>query len=221
MIKFILTLVSALLATQVAADCQVNPDVLGADYRIERHNAGKSPPEREKLSLWRLNNQVAQIRADAGITDTWRWLPNGQVRQVRYFDAHQRAIEFDAGRDEWSSRSQLLSSQALARMELVSVRGEGCMRTEKYLRVLDKGRLEVQWNPSLRLLVSLELAKPGVSTRMNLTDIHTERQQVSAEFEQRLAYQTTDYADIGDNESDRSQKKLKAESSIALTVKPA
>jgi hypothetical protein len=56
--------------------------------------------------------------------------------------------------------------------------------------------------PSVNMVKSLTETTPGMTREWQLKEMVTEDAAVKAAFELRDDYETTDYADIGDNESD-------------------
>lgn len=205
-------LCATLLALPAAAGCKVGSDALGVEYRIEKRDLRGELRSSTPLTLWRLDSEVAHERPAQGLTDVWNRLPDGRLRPVRYFDEYRHGIEYQPGdiplSDNWSKQSQLLSDEALSAMRLVATHGEGCYRTERYERALREGKLEVLWNPALKLLVRLDRSHAGGTTTLVTQALTTDRERVRQAMLSRADYQTTDFADIGDNESDPFLKRM-------------
>lgn len=187
----------------VAAECEVNADAIGAHYAISQPSGHTTA-----LQLWRLGDRALQVRPEAKLADSYRSLSNGEVRRVRYFDAHQRAIEYDPEAADWSAKAQLLPAQALKKMQRIGSKGSGCKRIERYQRELADGQLTVWWNPALRLLLQLERRNSDGLTRIKLVDLKVDTTTIREAFAARADYVSTDYADIGDNESDPFLRKM-------------
>lgn len=93
-------------------------------------------------------------------------------------------------------------------MQRIGSKGSGCKRIERLQRELADGQLTVWWNPSLRLLLQLERRNSDGLTRVKLVDLKVDATTIRETFAARADYVSTDYADIGDNESDPFLRKM-------------
>ncbi|MFL0802668.1 MAG: hypothetical protein K6L81_03050 [Agarilytica sp.] len=191
-------------------------EYLGATYRVSEtirdggYNEHKVELNRN-FSLWRKANEVAHVDKEKSITEIWNVTRHGFVRPVRYFDKDKRAIEYQPteinngkGDKDWSLKFQLVSDGLLERMTLKEKLGTGCDRVEHYTfeDKLKKMTMSLAWLPEYKLMKSYARQYKNAEIRWTLDKIETDRALVLHEFSLRQAYKTTDYADIGDNESD-------------------
>lgn len=192
-----------------ASSCSHNKTSLGAHYKISKQYPGKKAKYTE-LHLWRQGQKVAHQYPQTDITEYWQLTPNDRIEVVRYFDHHQRAIEYQAGETvhgrgekDWSYRYQLISQRLLGKMQRISQSGSGC--DEQWQLTLDskKGHLTLIWLPQLQLVKHFELRKNnGFTETWQLADLNLQTAQVNDFFAKRATYQSTDFADIGDDHSD-------------------
>lgn len=189
-VSLIWPLAVLLLIPAAAADCGINPDILGASYLIEKQSAGSKDTRRESLNLWRLHNEVAHERPERHYTDVWRWLRSGSIERHRYNDALKREERMGGTAQPvlWAAKYQLLPPEALSQMQLLEQSGTGCKRVEKYRQKLAAGQLTVWWNPSLQLVLLLDRQGDGVTTTMKLTGVESGGQVIAEAFNRRLTY---------------------------------
>ena len=181
------------LSPVAAADCRINPDILGAFYQIEKQPGPKGDTLRETLELWRLHSEVAHVRPERSSTEIWRLGRSGEVAHSRYNDALKLQEPVQARDDVlWPAKYQLLPREALDKMQRVEVSGEGCKRVEKYRLELDSGRLTIWWNPELRLVMLLDRQGAAASTTMKLTAIEGSGPVVAKMFNSRRDYLPVD-----------------------------
>jgi len=192
-----------------AGTCNSNSELLGAKYEVSSNNKLTKTKSTREVSLWRNHKQVAHQHADSQITEIWEQTPNGMLKLTRHFDAHHRGIEYDPydvnegkGETDWSSKFQLISQQLKDQMELKKSKGEGCERIEKYKLKLKNAKFELEWLPEQQLVKSYSETSATGKVRWKLEETIGDPARVKQVFAMRSDYKTTDYADIGDNESD-------------------
>lgn len=191
------------------AECNIDPDKLGAHYGVTIGEAHNAPKLSEPFTLWRNGLQVAYEYPEPGITDLWERTANGRLRLVRHFDKHERGIEYQPGEirlsvktDAWILKRQLISNELIESMELEKAWGEDCDRVEVYTRDHGEKRLVLEWLPVLELAKKFTMESPEGQRLWSLEKIVTDGGRVAREFAEREGYRMTDYADIGDHESD-------------------
>ena len=194
---------AVLLTGQAAATtCELSANYIGARYNISHGDS--QPPQ--QFELWRRDNQVAHFYPQRQIAEIWDHLRNGAIRPVRYFDQYQRGIEYQPGevrgRQSWADKWQLLPPALLARMTRGERRGEGCDEQQQYHLKQGTQEITVTWLPQLQLAQSYRISGPNHVSHWQLQSLVTDENALADKFTQRQAYQTTDYADIGDHESD-------------------
>lgn len=194
-----------------ADKCTLDASYLFAKYVIETQQVTQnaSLPTKTLLTLWRKGDEVAHEKNDLQITEIWNQLSNKRMRPIRYFDEYQRGIEYHPGEmlpgsvaESWSAKYQLISDQFIQKMTLIKTEQKGCDTIEQYHYSQDELKIDLTWLPKLKLIKSYKEANAKKKTTISLQYTETNKVTINAFFEKRSHYQTTDYADIGDNESD-------------------
>jgi len=212
MLKFLLIGFSALTLSYNASalaqeQCSSEAHNLSASYTIT--TARKQGPETTSaFVLWRHNNTVAHQYPSAGITQAWTLVHDKYIKPVRYFDNHERAIEYQPGESihghverDYSYRYQLISDTMLAKMTRQSVSGTGCDKVEVLTLKDDKLTMTLTWLPALTLIKDFTVTEANVTRHWNLASVDTAI-DTAAFFNHRDSFQSTDYADIGDDHTD-------------------
>ena len=87
-------------------------------------------------------------------------------------------------------------------MRAGKARGSGCETLQHYTLKQDGTRLRLKWLPEQQLISEFKIKTGGTRTSWKLLEIRKNTQAVAQKFIQLGNYSTTDYTDIGDNESD-------------------
>lgn len=197
-----------IFSTAGLADCEVDNSVLGAAYRVT-HQSGTTAPVIYRMHLWRNGQQVAHQYPGTQITEIWERVSNGMLRLERHFDAYQRGIEYQPleinkgkGVKDWTQKNQLISERLKDSLQLQMSSGEGCQRVEHYALNDNGSTIHLAWLPALKLVKHYRVASDMANLTWELENTVQDSLQVQQAFATRAAYQTTDYTDIGDNESD-------------------
>lgn len=190
------------------ATCKEDAGVIGAKYSITTANDGKGATTRF-MKLWRYNQQVAHEYLNGNITEVWGKTSNGGLHLVRYFDRDQRGIEYQPGeikisgtKNVWEIKQQLISSELISNMLLQATEGKGCNKTERYKLKTTNREIQLQWQTNRRLIKSYSEETEHQKVTWELIEIVSVPEQIKNVFFSRTGFQTTDYADVGDNESD-------------------
>lgn len=174
------------------------------------------------MEFWRSGERVLYHYPEQKIADKWLLTSNGYLKPTRFFLSDERAIEYDAfdinggkGSKDWQSRVQWVSQEKLDSMQKTGSSGEGCTRLETYVSIPadtegKKGSfagVELSWMPELRLVQRYRVKSTdalGLRRMMQwqLDELETEQTLVEARLHSFDGYATTDFADVGDNESD-------------------
>ncbi len=205
------------MSDDTGASCEELREILGASYTISSNGR-----QDVKLDFWRAGNQVMYHYPDRNVADQWTRTRNGFLKPVRYFTADERAIEYDAfdinggkGSKDWESRSRWISQDRLESMQLTGSEGEGCLRTETYdFAPTDRmgkpvpfSGASLTWLPELQL-VERYLVRNTDSlgqrriTQWRMDELKTDATLVERSLQAFDDFAATDYADVGDNESD-------------------
>jgi hypothetical protein len=200
-----LMLVTSPLLVQASESCSIDPELLGATYEMTDSDSNKTAT----MMLWRQHGRVSNQFTQTGVTDMWEYTHNGQLRMVRFFDKEQHAIEYQPGEvkyanadSQWQQVHELITDKLKNNMTLVSTSGEACDKVETYQLTEGDSHLQLEWLPALSLVKSWKNTADGHIQTWQLTKLIKDESAVNASFKMRDDYQTTDYADIGDSESD-------------------
>ncbi len=214
MIKIVGAVVLGVLSANVyGVACETNPNKMGAHYMLEKKLHKQAGSEAltstSRLALWRRGKEVAHELEDQQVTEVWNLLPNGRVRPVRYFDEYRRGIEYqpnevEGSTDEkiWAKKTRLITKISKNTMKLLRSQGDGCDKLDYYSAQRKGVHYLLTWSPSKELPVRYKEVTQHYSFTATLTLYEPDESKVDSFFTDRDSYQTTDYADIGDNESD-------------------
>lgn len=194
-----------------ANDCQHSPDRLLAQYEQKTQHRGEN--HRRDITLLRHQNQVAIRRSEhhgESVTELWTQLPNQRITMTRFFDNHERGIEYQANEikaPDWSQLEQLIDDRQIERMTLITASQDNCNKTETYSHQDAKASMTLVWLPQQRLIKQLTVSAQGITRTLDLVH-HTSSNRIEERLATLDGYQTTDYADIGDNENDSFLSKM-------------
>ena len=187
--------------------CELEAGNLKADYTVTTRR-GFTLGNSTEISLLRYNNTVAHQYPKVGITETWKMVRNKLIKPVRYFDKHERAIEYQPGESihgriekDFSFRYQLISNTLLNKMTLERSEGKGCMRIEYLTYQNNKVDMVLAWLPELKLIQHFRVIEKNTTREWSLVSVD-HNLNLEAFFESRDKYKATDYADIGDDHTD-------------------
>ena len=212
----IFLIAAAMMPFYLHASCNINEKKLGAEYSIQQQSSKKNTVVKtEYLNLWRNGNQVALQNPQAKITEIWTLLANDRLRPVRYFDAYQRAIEYQPGdikinhnQKNWHEKYQLISDIEREGMKVATTQGHGCQREILYLQKNATGNIRLIWLPELKLVKEYTYQNQGQHWVWKLNKIITDHNEIEQIYRQRQQYMSTDFVDIGDNENDPFLQKM-------------
>lgn len=191
----------------LSEDCTLDANLLQAHYSIT-HKSGEQRLE-EHMVLTRQDGLVAHTDEKAKITDVWFQHKNQRIALTRFFDEHERGIEYEPfdlnqqqGAVDWGNKYQLVSNKTLAELDVIKTEGDGCEKIQTFAGEIDGIKLSIEWMPELRLVESIRATKGDKSKLVAKSSLTTNMDEVSEFFSHRDTFMTTDYTDIGDNESD-------------------
>ena len=187
--------------------CKKDSGSLFANYEISTTSPSKTS-RTTSLHLWRNGNKVTHEYPATNITESWTLVRNKFIKPTRFFDAHQRAIEYQPGEtihgkkeSDFSYRYQLISDKLIDVMTLDTVGGKGCNTVEYYSLDNSQGHFKLAWLPHLKLIESFSVDKSGYVREWKLKTVDFNKNTKDF-FTKRQNYQSTDYADIGDDHTD-------------------
>ncbi|GGW95216.1 hypothetical protein [Alteromonas halophila] len=203
-----LFLTALLISTASDLQCDKDARHLTASYSVTTSQANSSP-RTSQLVLWRNGERVAHQYPQTQVTEAWTHVKHQWLKPMRYFDAHQRAIEYQPGErihgkvdSDWSYRYQLVSNALLSRMHLRDTTGTGCQTVQSF-ELEENGRtLTLSWLPALHLVKSFTASTANTRSHWSLETLHHNADNTAAFFTKRAQYKSTDFADIGDDHTD-------------------
>lgn len=158
------------------------------------------------LQLWRYNNQVAIRYPKTLVTEMWGKTKNDRLHLVKIFEKHKKGIEYQpfeiSGSHDWSVKRQLVSNEAISRMNFVTSTGKGCNLIKNYSKQTNKGVRHLAWLKNKALIKSYIETNDQRTSTWTLLSTGTKQQEIREKFSALNSYDTVDYTDIGDNESD-------------------
>ena len=202
--KALLIIATLVSTSSFASQCDIDAKHLKADYKIT--NSHKAQQNSESLTLWRNDQQVAHQRQV--ITELWQHLANKQIRPIRYFNAQQRGIEYQPsevrGVQNWSAKNQLVDAHLIEKMTLLNTQGTGCDEVKNYALTEGDNQFKLALFTQSNLVKSFSVTnkKAQTNTVLSLNNVNSNKAEITAQFAKWDRFQTTDYADIGDNEND-------------------
>ena len=202
--------IPAIVSAQIPdSKCSVESNELGARYTVTRRSVSSDAELETHVEIWRRPRQVALVYEATDTTDVWDLVSDGRQKLIRYFDHHERAIEYQpediptgSGTSAWNARIQFIPDAMLESLTFAESTGTGCDRIHRYEGTIDGVAHQLAWRPGLRLIESLETRTDSGAETWRLDDLIVDRAEIDGQFETRSRYQTTDFVDIGDNESD-------------------
>ncbi|CAA0091958.1 Uncharacterised protein [Zhongshania aliphaticivorans] len=197
-----------------ASNCNAETPI-SAHYKISKYAVDSAPKKFSHMVLWRRANTVAEQYPERKITELWERNHSKSIKLNRYFDEYERGIEYAPSEirevktnDDWSMKNQLIDNSLLAKMSLSKQSGSGCEREELYTLKDQHQTITLTWLPEYRLVKSYQRNANNMVSNWTLSKKSTDIKTIDRFFDTHLSYQTTDYADIGDNESDPFLRKM-------------
>lgn len=207
MLKIFLMTLLLLLSTSLYADCKKTDEPLAVTYRIISQSNGKV--HSTSFILWRNGKQIVHEHPQTNIAELWEQTSSGKLRLVRYFNREQRGIEYQPneinagkGESDWSLKQHLISDRVLNSHKPYAVQGEPCQQRALYRIHDDRTQSEFVWDPQLHIPREFSRTTPQGKQHWKIESINQDRAKIQAKFTRWNRFDTTDYIDVGDNESD-------------------
>lgn len=208
--KVVMVLFSLFSFNSFAQECQLAVDSISAQYQVTENDdliktSLKQGDTVIKVELHRKGNSVLQRFANTGISNIWSKMSNKRISLVRVFEQYQHAIEYQPNeisqKPSWQSINQLLPTPEIEKMTLVSKAGDGCKLEEHYQLNAGEDEYQLTWLPELALVRHFKIKTRKLTKQWKLMSIEVNSARSADLFAQYMNYSSTDYADIGDNES--------------------
>ncbi len=193
--------------------CHSTEQNVKAQYTIETHtHVGEK--NQQLFTLWRTLKKVAHQYPLKNVTQQWTRAQNGRLTRTQFFDQYLHAIEFETQSPQkstdnhWQKKFQLVTHQLINKMNLEGSQGELCDLVE-YYQLEENGVIhQLSWLPNKKLVSRYRVSSAKLSKEWVLQSVDYDNNKVSDFFNIRDQYLNTDFADIGDNESDPVLSKL-------------
>ncbi len=193
--------------------CQPTKQSVKAQYTIDtRTHVGEQ--QQQSFTLWRTLQKVAHQYPHKNVTQQWTRSKNGRLTRTQFFDQDLRAIEFEtqspqkSTNNHWQKKFQLVSHKLINKMNLEGTQGKLCDLVEYYQLEENGVIFQLSWLPNKKLVSRYRVSSASMSKEWVLQSVDYNTNAVSEFFSVRDNYLNTDFADIGDNESDPVLSKL-------------
>lgn len=202
---------AALLPLAAMADfCPATPSSAnwGLSYQIDNHNQRTGT-----LEILRHGSDTALYNPARQIGEWWQLADAKRPRFQRMFGEQQRRIEYTTGDLRVLGVNVNIDSiESFAVAPLLSRLKAGqqlasCPAVRHYSGEINGNHYEIHWHPELKLPLLLTVNNGKQQRRWQATALIDEP-AVKQRFSQWLAYRPTDFADIGDMETDPFLAKL-------------
>ncbi len=212
----VLCIVVAPPAVQAQEDCDRSPAHLGVRYEQQIHELRTSTVVSRAMELWRDGDRVMHVYPDRGLAEQWeRSAEKGPLHLTVWFDADRQGIEYMpedlGGRSDpqrWAEKWQLVSAKASKTLQSKTTSGTGCELIHELVKEASGRQVVLEWNASLQLPTRYTVTTDDRVEVWVAKEIIADPKRVRQAFDRRAAYATTDYIDIGDNESDPFLRKM-------------
>jgi len=184
----------------------------GARYHVQQQGLNDEHVHHEEASvftLWRIDNKVLHEYDDQGISFLYSNGSGERLISHQFFDRDKRAIEFDSKfipenqkNSLWSQKKNLVSDALLSQMKKSGEHGKNCNKVEHLTFESEEFNAELHWLPAFELPFKLEIVQKGQHKHWQLVDIVGNEADIKQAMLERNKYLSTDFADIGDNETD-------------------
>jgi hypothetical protein len=209
-------LLTPVLAAQLRHQCANSAESVNhliAKYQIIKNAMSKNKlGDSLQLTLVRNKNEVAHQYPQTGITESWQLNHADQIKSIRFFDKHERAIEYQPNErvhgkteSDWSYRNQLISDSLLNKFTTTEISNEGCNRIEKKTYTNHEITMDLTWFSELRIVNTFTIKDTlsgSILESWSLQSVQLRSDQILDFFKSRHSYFSTDFADIGDDHTD-------------------
>lgn len=206
-----LLLVTTLITFFTFADDACHPSIIKATYSIEDVSKTTNSSKKNQLILLRHNNNAFHI-TDNKMATQWTKLANNRIKKTSYFIDDKRAIEYEPSQvtsgQSWDYHAQLLHPQFQTQSKLVETTGKDCEEIEHYQQSTATKTVDIWWYPQRKLVKQIKSVFVNKIVTWKLEEMVDNHEIVQQKVDTLLAYQATDFADIGDNETDPFFRKM-------------
>ena len=182
-----------------------------ATYEIEQKTQSVTSAKQNELILLRTHNSIFHI-SNQKVATQWSKLSNNYMKKTSYFIDDKRAIEYEAAKtkfkQEWEYHAQLLHPGFKTQSTFIESTGYGCEKLEHYQQRTHDKIVNIWWLPEKKLVKRIQSDFDNKSVNWQLKKITYKDQVIKKQLGTLLSFQSTDFTDIGDNESDPFFRKM-------------
>lgn len=211
MVRSLFTAASLLLTLPAMAGfCPDQPATAnwGLSYQIDNNNQRSGT-----LEVLRHGSDTALYNPKRQIGEWWVLADSKRPRFHRLFGEQQRRIDYTTGdlralgvNVNIDSIESFATAPLLSRLKAGDAVAD-CPAARHYSGTINGNHYDLHWHPELKLPLQLTISHGQQQRRWQATSLISEA-AVSQRFGQWLDYQPTDFADIGDMETDPFLAKL-------------
>jgi hypothetical protein len=96
----------------------------------------------------------------------------------------------------------VIDSSLLSALDVVEVFGNACSQIQKLEGRYAEASYQVLWMPAWQLAVYISARSSTHYTTWRVEEVNKDARKIERQLQRYAAYRMTDFADIGDNESD-------------------
>lgn len=209
--KKLLLITAILFSTFVSANDQCQSTTIMATYNIEQATKSNTSKNNSELILLRTHHSAYHI-SNKSLATQWTKLPQNNIKKTSYFIDDKRAIEYEATKTTssqvWDYHAQLLHPKFKEQSTLIDKTGVSCNKLEHYQQKTAEKTVDIWWYPEKKLMQSITSVSKDKTVNWQLVETTHNTQVIQQQLNTLSAYQSTDFADIGDNESDPFFRKM-------------
>ena len=193
-----------------AQECTIKANVISAQYDILSKGSFKEGDLENRSSstlfeFHRKGNRVLQEFSQTGFSNVWTRGAHERISLLRAFEKYQHAIEYQPNelshKPNWQRVYQPVPVPNVTEMELVSQTGKGCELTQQFRMKSNNSEYQVTWLPKLELVSYFQIKNDMINKEWRLKSYQINSERSELLFTRYANFSSTDYADIGDNES--------------------
>ena len=193
--------------------CHATQQSLRAHYTIDtsQHLGEK---RQQPFTLWRTSQTVALQHPLKSLTQQRTRTNNRRLTRIQFFDNQSQAMKFTnqssrkISNENRKNKFKILSNNLISKLNLINTQGSACELLE-YYQLEENGVIyQLSWLPNKNLVSRYRVSSASMSKEWVLQSVDYNFNTVSDFFSVRDQYINTDFADIGDNESDPVLSKL-------------
>jgi hypothetical protein len=210
-IQKLLLITAITLPAFVSANDNCQSTTIMATYSVEETTKNHASSHQNDLTLLRTKNSAFHINNKTTATQ-WTKLPKNNMKKTSYFIDDKRAIEYEATKTNtnqaWDHHAQLLHPKFKEQSTLIRKTGEGCEKLEHYQQKEKTKTVDIWWLPEQKIMKRMTSVSANKTINWQLTEATHNQKVIQQQLDILSSYQSTDFADIGDNESDPFFRKM-------------